>query len=984
VPERHLSGRAQTGEDDVEILLLGSVQARRRGRPVHLVGAKQRTLLAALALEANRVVTDDRLIDLLWPEEPPENAEDVLRVHVSKLRRAVERDAALKQPEDSSQRLVVRKPSGYQLSIADDRIDLARCRHLVAEARRARQARDDSRALRLLDEALALWRGDPLPEFSNEAFAMGERSQLEKLHLETLEERFDTALALGMHTVIVAELEAAAAKYPLRERLQAQLMLALYRSGRQAEASDVYHRTRKRLIDDLGMEPGPDLQTTFRDILNQEPSAAPAVEAAWPRPAGEQATKRHNIPAQVSSFVGRESTVADLTHALANQRLVTLVGPGGIGKTRLAAQVARQVLDRYPDGVWWIDLVPVDDPATIAQVIHTTLGLPLMPSVTVAESLLTVLGSRKLLLVLDNCEHLVDAAAQVSESVLRVCDEVTVLATSRERLNIPGEQVWPISPLTLPSGSQSRRLEELSESEAIQLFIDRARMARPTFQLTTSNATAVAEICNRLDGIPLALELAAARTGGLPINELVERLTDRFGLLAGTSRTTAARHHTMRETLDWSSALLSDEERLLFYRLGAFAGSFELPAVEVVCADELLKRRVIAPTLARLVDKSLVVLEPSEESHWRYHLLETMREYVRDKTSDSDVSTLKHRHAMHYLETGRACERLYIDGKATAARERYHLDYSDARVAIEWSLENAPELGVEIGGAWRFYWWLQGLLSDGRQLLQRAVECTSAAPAARARALSGLGRIAAVQGDVAEAVAHFEAGLALARDADDTFMIAELTHSLGVVHVGGATNAQAERFFAAAVEMWQKVGYGEGLATAYGNLGECCFYAGKYDEARMRFLQQIEMGRDYSRFNGLVNLSHLECFLGNYTAAREHAAEALRLASPLYAAVAVEALAFLFAAQEQAMRAATLSAATTRLYAAHGAHPEPTPNRETAEAKLREVISRLDARTLALARERGAEMSLDEVIEYALNDAVPLEKPAALQAAART
>jgi len=960
---------AEPDEAEVEVLLLGTVEARRRGKTVHLQGTKQRTLLAALALEANHVVPDERLIELLWPEEPPDAAGDVLRVHVSKLRKAIEH--AVESGNGAADRkLLVRKSTGYQLSIPSDHVDLVRCRNFVSAARRATEDGDDERALQLLDAALALWRGDPLPEFGNEAFAVGERSLLEKLRLETLEQRFDAYLRLGLHSAIVGELETFAGKYPLRERLQSQLILALYRCGRQAEASDVYHRTRKLLSEDLGMEPGPELQARFREILNQDPAAAPAPEVARPRPnVVDSASKRHNLPARLSTFIGREGAVNDLVDLVGEHRLVTLVGPGGIGKTRLSLQVGEAALADFEDGVWLVDLAPVTEPDLVPQAVLVAMGLRQLPDLSLGDSLTTLLEERRVLLVIDNCEHLIDAVAETVHRLLQSCPRLTILATSRERLDIAGEQVWPVSSLSVPPGQDPRAVEELRDYEAIRLFVERARMARPTFDLTPGNAGAVVEICSRLDGIPLALELAAARIAGLALDELVDRLGDRFRLLAGSSRAAVSRHRTMRETLDWSTALLSEEERTLFYRLGVFAGDFNLTAVEAVCSDDALNADDMVSMMARLVDKSLVVFESEASGEGRYRLLETMREYVQERIADSDRGSLRERHARHYLAHGMECERLYFAAQAGAARQRYDAEYSNARSALEWSHEADPGLCLEIAGAWRFYWWLQGLLNEGREWLERALEAPGGSPRARAQVLSGLGRLRAIEGDLNTAIELFSDGLAIAESAKDEVMVAELTNSLGVVTIGGDTNGRAEGYFRTVVDIWERVGYREGLATAYGNLGECCFYSGKYDEARARYLQQIDMGQEISRYYGLVNLSHLECYLGNYVEARARAAQALSVATPLYAAVVIEAFTFLAAAQEQAVRAATLSAAVARLYALRGAKPDPMPQRDAAEARLRDVISRLDDQSLTLAHRRGADMSLEEVTEFALTDA---------------
>jgi non-specific serine/threonine protein kinase len=388
-----------------------------------------------------------------------------------------------------------------------------------------------------------------------------------------------------------------------------------------------------------------------------------------------------------------------------------------------------------------------------------------------------------------------------------------------------------------------------------------------------------------------------------------------------------------------------------------------------VCSDVVLPREEIAGLMGRLVDKSLVVFDGADFGDSRYRLLETMREYALERLSGAGGHVLRKRHALHYLERGRECERLYFDAQANAARVRYDADYINARAALEWSHGVEPELCLDIAAAWRFYWFLQGLLGEGRAWLELALDSPAGQDAARARALSGLGRLIAIQGDLERAIHIFSEGLLLAEHAGDDFMVGELTNSLGIATVDGAGNVKAEAYFRRAVEIWERVGYQEGLATAYGNLGEMAFYAGKHDEARGLFTKQVEMGREISRYYGWVNLSHLDCFLGNFRAARKSAAEALRVAPPLYAAVVIEVFAFLAAAQEQAERAATLSASAARLYAMRGARADPTAHREVHEARLREVIGRLDDRALAAARQRAAEMPLDEVTAYALAEA---------------
>ena len=362
-----MTTQAVPAPGDLHVSLLGPLELRRKGMVLELGGSKQRTLLAALALEANRVVSDAQLIDILWAADPIEGATDALRVHVHRLRRTIEPAG---DGDHTEGKLLVRKLTGYSLALTADQVDVECFRTLVTEAHAASAQGRDAHALRLFDRALALWRGPVLADFGDASFALGHRTRLEKLRLEASEDRFDLCLRLGLHLENVSAIEGLAEEQPLRERLQGQLLLALYRCGRQAEASDAYQRTRRRLADELGMEPGPDLQAIFREILRQEVAPMRPDDLAGPR----VQTSNSNLPAELSSFIGREDQLAAVTELLAANRHVTLVGPGGIGKTRLAIEVARGLLDVYGDGVWLVDLAAVTGPETLAQQVLTRLG----------------------------------------------------------------------------------------------------------------------------------------------------------------------------------------------------------------------------------------------------------------------------------------------------------------------------------------------------------------------------------------------------------------------------------------------------------------------------------------------------------------------------------------------------------------------------------------------------------------------------------
>jgi predicted ATPase len=480
-----------------------------------------------------------------------------------------------------------------------------------------------------------LWRGPALAEFASESFAIPEISRLEELRLTALEERIDADLKLGRHGELVAELRGLVAEHPLRERLCGQLMLALYRSGVQAEASDVFLRARTRLVDERGMEPGPALQRLFQDILGQ------ASHLEWQN----RSPTRHNLPQPLTRFIGRGADLAELIDRLRNVRLLTLTGPGGIGKTRLAIELAAQTLDLFPDGTWLIDLSPIADAELVPQAVAAELKVPEQPGRRLAETLAGHLRERRGLLVLDSCERVLEASADFTLEVLTNCPDMKVLATSRERLGVVGEQVWPVSPLTVPDTSTT--VAEMPQFEALQLFIDRAALVQPHFALDESNASAVVQICRRLDGIPLAVELAAARADSLAPAEIAARLDDRFRLLEGHERGRPPRHQTLQAALEWSHQLLDRQQRVLFRQLSSFAGSFDEDAIRSISSHD---REQPDPgiVVAQLVEKSLILIEDSSDRR-RYRMLETVRQFARDRLlATGQAPVLGSMHARHF------------------------------------------------------------------------------------------------------------------------------------------------------------------------------------------------------------------------------------------------------------------------------------------------------------------------------------------------
>jgi predicted ATPase/DNA-binding CsgD family transcriptional regulator len=518
--------------------------------------------------------------------------------------------------------------------------------------------------------------------------------------------------------------------------------------------------------------------------LPQNPRRFRAVESAARTPERPS----NNLPSELSSFVGREKELAEVERLLEQDRLLTLTGSGGCGKTRLALTAAREVVEGFEDGVWMVELAPLADPSLVPQAVASTLGVREQPDRSPTETLCDFLGSKKVLLVLDNCEHLVETCAELAEALLRSCPDLRVLATSREALGITGEVAWPVPSLSLPDLRRLPDIDSLPQYEATRLFVERTAAAKPTFALTEQNAPAVAQVCYRLDGIPLAIELAAARTKVLSVEEIADRLTDSFGLLSAGGRTTMPRHKTLHATMDWSHELLSGEERTLFRRLSVFAGGFSLEAAEAVCIGEDVERGEVLGLLSRLIDKSLVVAR-EEGGETRYRLLETVRQYGREKLAEAgEEADAGRRHAGFF--GGFAVEAERELGGPDQARwlTRLEAEHDNIRAALSFSLGVGGDArsGVRLAAEMWPFWFARGYLSEGRRWLESAVSLTGPAiTLARAKALNGAGWLAAYQDEYGAAKAHIEEGLALYRELGAKEGIASSLVILGSVAVMG-------------------------------------------------------------------------------------------------------------------------------------------------------------------------------------------------------
>ena len=580
--------------------VLGPLEVVRVGERVRLGSRQQRRLLAALVIHANEVVSSDRLVDVLWGVAPPPSALHALRGLISRLRTTLGHDH------------LVTSPPGYRLQVASSAVDAMRFEELARAGLGASAQPDVAR--RAFDEALALWRGSPYVEFAGEEFAAAEVARLEELRARVVEERAAAHLELGHPDEVIGTLEAEIASEPFRERLRALLMLALARAGRPVEALRVYDAFRRFLDDEVGVIPSPALKELNDEIVLQHPDVSWVGSRAQGTRTADLGSP-NNLPVPIDSFVGRRIELAGVLDALGASRLVTLTGPGGSGKTRLALEAAGAALDSFPDGVWFVSLAVAGDDAQVVPLVAAALGVAEPTGRSVADALEEWLRDRALLLLLDNCEPVVGAVASFADRYLQRCAGVRILATSRETLGVRGERALSTPPLQVEDDPAAART-----SDAVELFMLRASAAAPDFDASAADLAAVAQICRRLDGLPLAIELAAARLRVLSLEQIATRLADRFRLLRSGQR-------TLEAAVAWSYDLLTDAERELFVRMAVFPADFSLEAAEMVASDAVVGEGDVLDLLTRLVEKSLVTTVISGES-CRYRLLETLREYA--------------------------------------------------------------------------------------------------------------------------------------------------------------------------------------------------------------------------------------------------------------------------------------------------------------------------------------------------------------------
>lgn len=915
----------------MEFRILGPVEVGDGDRIVDLGGRRERTLLARLLISANLVVSADRLAEDLWSGQPPPHWLPTLRVYVSRLRRAL-------GPGDAA---LLTEQSGYRLRLPAGQLDTETFEQLVAAARQDLAAGRPETAAAGLRKALSLWRGPALAGIADLPFARADAARLDEARLSTVEDWVAAELACGNHAAMTAELDGLVKSHPQRERLWGQRMRALYRCGRQADALCVYQELRAFLGDELGLEPNAELRALQSAILRQDPALdwhAPAkargpapLVPTWPEgfgrapapPRPDWVTAR--LPAATTSFIGRGAELAAIAELLGTVRLLTLTGPSGSGKTRLAREAGAIAAARHAGGVWLVDLAPIGSPDLVAATAASALRVPEEPGRPLADSIAAQLDDSEALLIIDNCEHVANAVAELSAGLLATCPALRILATSQTRLGVHGEASWPVPPLSLPSPA-ARDPADVAEAESVRLLCDRAALARPGFGLTALNAASIGEICRRLDGIPLAIELAAARLSTLTPAQLAARLGDRFRLLTGGSRTEPARHRTLRAAIGWSYGLLGQQEQMCLRRMAVFAGGGTLDAAEAVCTDASLPAEACLAVISALVDRSLLIAEERCGS-MRYGMLESVRQFAREQLDQAgEADQLGHRQLAWLLDLA---SRADLDGPDQSAwLDLLEADHDNFRAGLEWALAaGQTAAALALTGSLASFWVVRGYTGEGRRWTSAALGAATADddPRARATALDGAAQLAFAHADLQAQCDYLQESLGIWRKLGQAARVAQCLSDLGVAaHIRGeygvarplldealesarlagdlrqvamALNGQgrladqqgdqprAAAYLEESLACLRQAGDLRRATLVLGNLAVVAHRQGRSDLARARMEQQLtsalELGDRKLTGWALTNLGLAATDAGDLAAGRAMQEEALRLAEEI-------------------------------------------------------------------------------------------------------
>jgi predicted ATPase/DNA-binding SARP family transcriptional activator/DNA-binding CsgD family transcriptional regulator len=928
-------------------------------------------LTKLLALAQDHRLHQEQVMEILWPALVPKAASNNLRQALYAARRALEPD-----PSTTSRYLRIR--DGWLTLCAEEPlwVDVEAFERAVGVARRV----GEPEAYRA---AIDLYAGDLLPEDRYEEWVEERREALRQTHLALLVEMAALHEERGEWEPAIAALGRAVEEDPVREEAHVGLMRLFAASGKQREAILQYERLQRVLSEKLDAEPAESSRLLHERLVAGQSGLSPSVVQSITT-AGESVggSRNNNLPAERTSFVGREDEMVEVGRLLAMTRLLTLTGVGGAGKTRFALALAGELSGAYPDGVWLVELAPLSEGGLVEKAVTEAVGVREEPGRSLAATLKDHLSSRELLLVVDNCEHLIEAVALLVETLLNSCENLRVLATSREPLNVVGELTWQVAPLSVPDTSRPPTVGELAGYGSVRLFVERARYRRPEFALTPENASSVAEICHTLDGMPLAIELAAARAGAMSVDQISGRLASSFGFLSG-SRTAPPRQRTLKGALDWSYDLLSEGERTLFGRLSVFARGWSLEAAEAVGAGRSLEKEEVLELLLSLVDKSLVVVE-TDEAEPRYRMLEPIRQYGRERLEQSgSAEEVRRRHARWYLALAERAAPELRGPSQRAWVELLEREHDDLRAAASWFLESEGwEQIVRLGWALWLFWWVNAHLTEGRRWMEEALDSGHATVVgvSRAKALFVAGTMADLQADRRTAQPMLEESLNIFREQGDERGAGFALGSAGLVELGqgrleeGISHLKegADYFFGAG-EMW-----GAAVLALFAGAGR--LRQGDLDRAQLLAERGLALSLEADYKPGVYvaryTLGRVAYASNDRDRAMELYEEALRLSAEVgndsVVAYRLEGLADVAASEDEVTRAARLWAAeealleTIEATAEAAAYPY-APDRALHQSRISAARERIDEETFLAAWSEGRAMTLEEVVPYALS-----------------
>jgi predicted ATPase/DNA-binding SARP family transcriptional activator/DNA-binding CsgD family transcriptional regulator len=942
-------------------------------------------------------------MDVLWPDSSRRAASNSLRKTLHTARNVLDSSIGARYLASEDESLVL--CPGGELWVDVDAFEEA-----AVSARRS----GDPAAYRA---AINLYAGDLLPEDRYEEWAEGRRQELRQTWLSLHVELARAYEERGEHEKGIQALHKAVSEEPTNEEVHAGLMRLYAFSDRRGEALAQYQRLREALSGRLDAEISATTQRLHEEIAAgtfppAQPTVAPTVEPSD--------TGKHNLPASRTSFVGREHEMLDVKRQLAMTRLLTLTGSGGSGKTRLVLEIARSQVGAYPDGVWLVELAPISEAELVPQTVARALEIREQPGLPLTDTLVDALRAKKMLLILDNCEHLIDAVGELVALLLDSCPRLRILTTSREALGAVGEVIWPVPLLAVPDLSSLTTVARLEGYEAIRLFVDRARQRNPAFALRSEIAQAVAQICVRLEGLPLAIELAAARIKVLPPKALLDRLEYRLKLLTGGPRELSERQRTLRSTIEWSHALLDEGEQLLFARLAAFSGGRTLEAIEAICNTKGDLPVDAFEGVSSLLDKSLLRQEEGPNEEPRFVMLETIHEFAHEKLDERrDAEPIKQAHAQYFLALAEEANPELKEPHQLELLERLEAEHDNMRAALSWALQRGEtEVALRLGGALWWFWLVRGHYGEGRRWLEATLAIDGrGSPESRAMALAGAGTLASEQGDLdwakeaceeglkllaheawearevklcllaclgwvawrreehGQATQLFEESLALSREMSDTWWLASSLQGLATVSYSRGDSERATELYEQSMDLFREQGDKRGLAISLGNLAMVVYSQGDLGRAAQLTEEAVALLRELGTRGGvsigLYNLGWMALLQDDLSSAAKLYRESLSLSwdsglTPLVQNT-LEGVACVAGAKGEAERAARLWGAAQALHETKGI-PRDTDFLAEADARISAVRLGMGEEAWEEAWRKGRAMTLDEVVSYALEE----------------